>query len=153
MSRLNLDALPRLRLEDFDLGIAEVDLLFEPLTRDLSAMPQQDGPRRNSPNELNQLFTIGVGRQIKILDLTSAGHLAAATTEEKFLLGPGSFETSAGSVGISVTDEEDGLLFVPDHPQSQIMRGGLFAHHPGREDEEASAGELHFIELAFFWDD
>ena len=30
------------------------------------------------------------------------------------------------------------------------MRGGVFAHHAGRDDEQSPAGEAHGLRLAFF---
>ena len=52
-----------------------------------------------------------------------------------------------GRIGVGVTDEEDGLVFVTDHAEGQVVRGGVLAHHAGGDDKEAAAGKLHLLDL------
>ena len=59
----------------------------------------------------------------------------------------GGFEAAARRVGVGVADEEDGVAFVADHAQGQVVGGGVLAHHAGGDDKEAAAGELHLLDL------
>ncbi len=71
----------------------------------------------------------------------------ALGAEQKALARLGGFEAAAGRIGVGVADEEDGVAFVADHAQGQVVGSGVLAHHAGGDDEEAAAGELHFLDL------
>src|SRR5207244_3858323 len=75
---------------------------------------------------------------------------SAAPAEDESFAMFGGFEAAAGSIGVRIADEENGLVGVADHAQSQIVRGGIFTHHACSDDEEAPAAELHFFRLALF---
>jgi hypothetical protein len=49
---LHFHTLPRLRLDDFDLGMADADLLLKPLARIIITMAEQDGAGRNLADEI-----------------------------------------------------------------------------------------------------
>ena len=53
-------------------------------------------------------------------------------------------------VRIGVTNKENGLPFVADHPRRQIVRRRVFAHHAGGDDENLPAAQFHFFRLALF---
>src|SRR5437762_14063512 len=63
----HLDALSRLRLDDFDLGMAGTDVLREPFARAVAAVAKQDGPGRAPGDEIQQVIAVGVAGRTKIL--------------------------------------------------------------------------------------
>ena len=91
--------------------------------------------------------------QIEILHFAAFGHFAGAAAEDKGFARPGFFKATTGSVGVGVSDEEDGLFFVADHARGQVVGGGVFAHHAGGDDKEPAAGQLHLLGLAVFQHD
>src|SRR6266566_1647396 len=91
----HLDALSRLRLDDFDFGMAGADLFREPFARVVPAVAKQDGSGRNPANEIQQVIAVGVRGQIKILHVAPARDLAGARTEHKRLTEPGGLPAPA----------------------------------------------------------
>src|SRR5207247_10310020 len=65
----------------------------------------------------------------------------------------GGLEPSAGRVGVGVTDEENRLALVAGHAGGEVVGGGVFAHHAGGDDKDASAGKPHLINLPGFEND
>ena len=63
------------------------------------------------------------------------------------------FQSAAGRIRVCVADEEDGLFLVACHANGEVVCGGVFTHHAGGDDEDASAGEFHFLHLTGVEDD
>src|SRR2546425_530847 len=150
---LHYRALPRLGLDDFDLRMAGADLLLEPVAGFGFAVAQEHGAGRNLADEIEQFATIGVGGQVEVLHFTAFGDFAGTAAHDEGSARPGSLEPSAGRVSVGVTDEENGLALVADHAGGEVVGGGVFAHHAGREDKNASAGEAHLLQLSGFKND
>ena len=60
MPALHLDRFARLGLNDFDLGITDVNLLLKPVAGIFIAMAQQNHPRGNLADKIQQVGTVGV---------------------------------------------------------------------------------------------
>ena len=127
--------------------MAGADLVFKPFARILIAVAEQDGAWGNLSDEIQEVVAIGVGGQIEILYVATLGDLSCARAEHKCLAGFGGFESASRCGGVCVADEEDGLFFVAGHTDGEVVRGGVLAHHAGSDDEDASAGEFHFLHL------
>ena len=150
---LHYRALPRLGLDDFDLRMAGADLLLEPVAGFGFAVAQEHGAGRDLADEIEQFAAIGVGGQVEVLHFTAFGDFAGTAAHDEGSARPGSLESSAGRVSVGVTDEENGLALVADHAGGEVVGGGVFAHHAGREDKNASAGEAHLLQLSGFKND
>ncbi len=140
-------------LDDADFGVAGVDLCFEPESGIVAAVAEDDGVGGDFADEVEEFITVGVGGEVELLEVAAAGEFASGGAEEEALAGLGGFEPAAGGIGVGVADEEDGLAFVFDHAEGEVMGGGVFAHHAGGEDEDAAAGETELFGLAFLEDD
>src|SRR5207247_10509134 len=114
------------------------------------AVAQQNRAWLDLADELKQIITVGVGRQIEVLGFAQAGGLAAGAAEEELFAALGGFKVAARGVRIGVADKEDGLLFIADHAQRQVVRGGVLTHHAGGNDKQASAAQFHFLGLPLF---
>ena len=121
--------------------------------RILLAVAEQDHARLDLADEVQQVVAVGVGGEIEVLHFAAAGDFAGAGAEEERLARLGGLEPATRRVGVGVADEEDGLAFVADHAQRQVVGGGVLAHHAGGDDEEAAAGELHLLHLPLFQHD
>src|SRR6266581_524413 len=62
---LNLQTLPRFRLDDFELGVPGPDLFLEPLAGVFFAVAEQDGARFDLANEVEQFIAVGVGGEVE----------------------------------------------------------------------------------------
>ena len=91
-----------------------------------------------------------MGGEVEVLHFAASGDFAGAAAEYKCRAVFCRLEPAAGRVRVGVADEKNRLAFVADHAGGKVMRSGVFAHHPGGEDENAPAGEPHFIHLAWF---
>src|SRR6185503_3349709 len=145
--------LPRLGLDDFNLRVPGPDLLLEPVAGFCFAMAQEHCAGRDLADEIEQFVAIGVGGQVEVLHFTAVGDFAGAAAQDKGSARLGGLDPSAGRVRVGITDEENGLALVADHAGGEVVGGGVFAHHPGGDDKDASAGKPHLINLPGFEND
>src|SRR6185312_7734352 len=132
--------------------MAGADLVFEPVAGVVIAVAEEDGAWVYLADKVQELIAVGVGGEVEFLDLAFAGGGAAAGAEEKCFALFGRTKAAGGGVGIGVADEENGHAIVTHHAQGEVVRGGVFAHHAGGDDEQSSAAEVHGLGLAFFED-
>src|SRR5438552_17459026 len=144
---LNLQAFPRLGLDDFDFGVAGANLFLEPVSGIRFAVAQEHGAGRDLSDEAEQFIAIGVGGEVEIQYFTATGDLAGAGTKDESLARFRRFQPAAWGVGVGVTDEENGLSFVADHAGSETVGGGVLAHHAGGEDEDAPDREPNLFDV------
>ena len=92
-------------------------------------MTQQNSPWLHFADEVQQFIPIRVGGEIEILHLATPGHFSNSRAEKECFSGFGRFQPATGCIRIGIADEENGLPFIPDHANGQIVRGGVFVHH------------------------
>src|SRR5687768_10002199 len=85
--------------------------------------------------------------QIEIFDLANPGDLAGDPAEQKRLAGPGRLQPPSRRIRVRVTDEENRLAFVPNHPHGQVVGGRILAHHSGGDYEHAASTQFHYLRL------
>src|SRR5206468_2839151 len=133
--------------------MAGAHLLREPVAGFGFAVAQEHGAGPDLADEIEQFAAIGGGGQVGVLHFTAFGDFAGTAAHDERSARPGSLEPSAGRVSGGVADEENGLALVADHAGGEVVGGGVFAHHAGSEDKNASAGEAHLLQLSGFKND
>src|SRR5437868_6651153 len=120
----NFDGFARLWLDNFNLRPARANLFFKPLARIILPVPEQNGSRINFADKFEKFFAVCVRGQIEVLQLAATSEFADAGTENEWLARFRGLEPPAGSVGITITDKENRLPLVFNHPRGDVMRGG-----------------------------
>ena len=110
-------------------------------------MAKQHDAWLHRADEIQKFVAIRMGRQIEILDFTKSGDLASTRAQQKCLSIRGCFEAAPGSIRVRIADKENSLAFIADHAESQIMRGGVLAHHAGSNHKEPPARQPHLFGL------
>src|SRR5439155_2696714 len=150
---LHFCTLSRLGLDDLNSRVPGPDLLLEPVAGFCFAVAQEHRAGRDLANEIEQFVAISVSGQVEVLHFTAFGDFASAAAQDKGGARLGGLEPSAGRVRVGVTDEENSLALVAGHAGGEVMGGGVFAHHAGGDDKDASAGKPHLINLPGFEND
>ena len=110
-------------------------------------MAEEHGAWRDLSDEIEQFLTVGMGGEVEVLHFAASGDFAGAAAEYKCRAVFCRLEPAAGRVRVGVADEKNRLAFVADHAGGKVMRGGVFAHHPGGEHKDSAAGQLHGFKL------
>src|SRR5688572_28731545 len=124
---------------DFNFWVALANRILKPQARRMIAMAEEDGAWIHLTYKIQEIIAVCVGGQVKILDLAMPRQFPGALTKKESLSRLRFLQASTGRLWISIPDEENRVLRMPDHAHGQLVRGGFFGHHPGGHDEDFSA--------------
>ena len=101
-------------------------------------------------DKFQDVIAVRVGSEVEILDPATKRYFAATGAKDESFPRLRCPKTSTRRVRVGLTNEEDPVLLLPYHAESEIMGGSVFAHHPRGDHENFAAGQFHALRLAFF---
>lgn len=138
----DIGPLQRVWVEDAGAGHAGVEGVGKPLAGKRIAMGEDHRTRRAGDREIEQLVAIGVGTQVKTLDLGRDGDGAVQRRKTEWLAVGRGEQLAAGRIGVAITDKTEGVEWVAEQTCGGIPRRRVLGKHTGAEQIDGGASAL-----------